>query len=176
MNISATALDLTGVRFLNGVEFDFTGSAVTNLGPGQYVLVVKDIAAFTARYGAGLPVAGQYVGSLNNGGENLQLFDRVGEKIQDFSYNNDWYPITDGPGASLIIVNGNAHWDSWGLKESWRPSALDFGSPGAADPCRRFRCRSWSARCSRTPTRPRGCDRAVQSGHQPRQRGRMVPQ
>jgi hypothetical protein len=133
-NIGPVSIDLTGVHFTNGVEFAFSGSAVTNLAPGQYALVVRNIAAFTARYGGGFNIAGQYVGILANEGENLRLDDAVGEKILDFDYNNAWYPITDGPGASLVIVNENAVWNTWGLQTSWRPSYRDFGGPGQADP------------------------------------------
>ena len=39
INISdSVTLDLTNVRFSAGVEFDFTGSAVTSLAPGARVL------------------------------------------------------------------------------------------------------------------------------------------
>ena len=133
-NTGPTNLNLTGVRFVNGVEFNFTGSAVTTLAPGAHVLVVKNLAAFTSRYGGGLNVAGQYVGTLDNGGERLQLHDAVGESIHDFDYENDWYPITDGPGASLVIVNESADERLWGSKTNWRPSASDFGSPAQSDP------------------------------------------
>jgi hypothetical protein len=46
-NTGTTALDLTGFKFTDGITFDFTGGAVTNLAPGAYVLVVKNLAAFT---------------------------------------------------------------------------------------------------------------------------------
>lgn len=127
-------LDLTGVRFTNGISFTFTGSAVTSLGPGQTVLVVRNAAAFTARYGTGFSIAGEYAGFLDNAGEVLRLEDAVGEKILEFAYDNHWYPLTDGLGFSLVIVNENAPWDTWGRKESWRASATVSGSPGAADP------------------------------------------
>ena len=131
---SSTTLNLTGVRFTNGVYFNFTGSAVTSLAPGQIVLVVHNQSAFTARYGSGFSIAGQYTGSLNNGGENLRLDDAVSEKILEFAYDNNWYPITDGLGFSLVIVNELAPWDSWGLKSSWRASGQLNGSPGTTDP------------------------------------------
>jgi hypothetical protein len=134
-NIStSTTLNLTGVRFANGVDFNFTGSAVTSLAPGQIVLVVHNQSAFTARYGSGFSIAGQYTGSLNNGGETLRLEDVVGEKILEFAYDNTWYPITDGLGFSLVIVNENAPWDTWGLKSNWRASGQLNGSPGMTDP------------------------------------------
>jgi hypothetical protein len=134
-NTGPVALNLDGVHLTNGVEFACTpATPVTQLAPDESVLLVHNLAAFTARYGAGFKVAGQYNGFLDNNGENLRLDDAVGEKILDFSYNNSWYPITDGSGFSLVIVDEHAAWDSWGLKASWRPSGRAGGSPGAADP------------------------------------------
>jgi hypothetical protein len=134
-NISAQlTLNLSGVRFVNGITFNFSGSAVTTLAPGQSVLVVRDLAAFTQRYGYGFSIAGQFSGALDNGGETLRLEDAVGEKILEFEYDDDWYPITDGLGFSLVIVDPNLPWSAWGGKSSWRPSGALHGSPGASDP------------------------------------------
>jgi len=134
-NISTSVtLNLTGVSFSSGITFGFTGSAVTSLLPQQTVLIVANQAAFTARYGSGFTIAGQYTGALNNGGETVRLDDAVGEKILEFAYDNKWYPITDGLGFSLVIVNENAPWDTWGDQASWRASGRLNGSPGVADP------------------------------------------
>jgi hypothetical protein len=134
-NISTNAtLNLAGVRFTNGVEFNFTGGAITSLAPGARVLVVKNLAAFNARYGGGLPVAGQYAGSLENHGERIQLIDSSNEEILDFSYDNGWYPITDGLGFSLVIVDENAEPDAWDSKSQWRASDSVGGAPGGIDP------------------------------------------
>jgi hypothetical protein len=133
-NTGPSTIDLAGVHFTNGILFNFSGSAVTSLTTGQRVLVVRSLAHFTARYGSGLNVAGEFVGVLDNAGENIQIDDASNEKILDFSYDNAWYPVTDGPGASLVIKNDAADWRTWDLPESWRASAFDFGSPGQADP------------------------------------------
>jgi CotH kinase protein/Lamin Tail Domain/Bacterial Ig domain/Immunoglobulin I-set domain/Bacterial TSP3 repeat len=134
-NISTNVtLNLAGVRFTNGIYFNFTGSAVTSLTPGQTVLLVRNQAAFSARYGGGLTIAGQFAGALANGGDTLRLEDAVGEKILEFPYNNSWYPITDGLGFSLVIVDENAPWYTWGDKASWRASGNLNGSPGVTDP------------------------------------------
>ncbi|HKX61987.1 MAG TPA: lamin tail domain-containing protein, partial [Verrucomicrobiae bacterium] len=134
-NISTdTTVSLNGVRFLNGVDFSFTGSGVTSLAPGARVLVVKNLAAFTARYGSGFPVAGQFTGNLDNSGERLQLLDATNEEILDFSFNNSWYQITDGLGFSLVVVNESAPPDDWGHSEQWRPSGTVDGGPGVSDP------------------------------------------
>ena len=50
---------------LEGVEFDFAEGGVQQLLPGQHVLVVEDREAFQFRYGADLPVAGQWQGGLS---------------------------------------------------------------------------------------------------------------
>jgi len=133
-NIGPGLLDLTGVHFTNSIDFSFTGSAVTSLAPGQRVLVVKNLAAFTSRYGSGFNIAGQYGNYLSNSGEELRLDDAVGENILDFAYDSSWYPVTDGPGFSLVIADDTASWDTWGLPTSWRASARDEGSPGQPDP------------------------------------------
>lgn len=134
-NISTNVtLSLAGVRFTNGILFNFTGSAVTSLAPGQTTLLVRNRAAFEARYGAGLPVAGEFASVLDNGSETLRLEDSVGEAILEFAYNAHWYPITDGLGFSLVIVDENAPWNTWGQKASWRASASLDGSPAVTDP------------------------------------------
>jgi len=55
-NISESALDLSDVRFTDGIDFDFPDG--TTLASGAYLLVVRDLVAFENQYGAGLPVIG----------------------------------------------------------------------------------------------------------------------
>lgn len=138
-NLGPDSLDLNGVRFTNGITFDFTGGAITNLGPGERVLVVKNAAAFAARWPATeLKIAGAYPDQLGNNGETLALVDRAGILIQNFSYAADWYPLTDGLGFSLVIVDESSPLPAWGEKSGWRVSAARGGSPGAADPLPNF--------------------------------------
>lgn len=132
-NVSTdTALDLSGVRFINGIEFNFSGSAVTSLPPGGRVVVVRNLEAFTARHGV-VSVAGQFTGALENGGERLQLVDASNEEIHDFSFNNSWHPMTDGLGFSLVVVAENAEPESWGSRTQWRSSGTLAGSPAGHD-------------------------------------------
>ena len=127
-------LNLNGVRLTNGVDFAFTGSAVTSLGPNGRVVVVRNQAAFAVRYPSAPSVAGQYAGFLDNAGERIRVLDAANEEILDFSYNNSWYPITDGLGFSLVNTNLSGEPDSWGDKSSWRPSGVLQGAPGQSDP------------------------------------------
>ncbi len=130
-NIGATPLNLNRFRLRGGIQFDFPN---LSLGPAQYVLVVKNIAAYQSRYGTGSLIAGAYTNNLGNGGDHIKLEGGLREPILDFDYKDDWYPITDGAGFSLQIIDENAALDSWGLKSSWRPSGVVNGTPGAPDP------------------------------------------
>ena len=130
-NIGTETLNLNLVRFTNGVDFTFPS---LELAAGQYAVVVKDIKAFTARYGTDLNIAGEYSGSLNNAGERIELQDAVGQTILNFRYSDNWYDITDGMDFSLTIEDPTAaDPNQWDDKSAWRPSAEAGGSPGWDD-------------------------------------------
>ena len=130
-NIGSQSINLNLVRFTNGVDFMFGD---TSLAAGQRILVVEDIAAFEARYGAGLNVAGSYTGKLANNGERITLQDAAGEVIQSFRYKDGWRGVVDGDGYSLTIIDpANSDPNSWSEKEAWRASAYQGGSPGSDD-------------------------------------------
>jgi hypothetical protein len=104
------------------------------LPSGGYVLVVKDTAAFEIKYGQNLNVAGQYNGSLDNGGERIRLLDAAGQVIHDFRYEDDWYESTDGSGYSLVVVDPvNSAGEDWADVDTWRVSSTLGGSPGTED-------------------------------------------
>ncbi|MFH1616453.1 MAG: lamin tail domain-containing protein, partial [Planctomycetota bacterium] len=130
-NIGAETINLNLVKFTNGIDFTFPNM---DLLAGGYVLVVNDQAGFEARHGLGLNVAGEYVGNLNNAGERIELQDACGKSIHNFSYKDGWYPITDGDGFSLTIIDaGSTDMNDWDIKDGWRPSAFVGGSPGEDD-------------------------------------------
>jgi hypothetical protein len=136
-NISSSkTISLEGVSFDNGVEFDFTGSNVTNLAPGAFVLVVQNTNAFLSRYsGIDHLIAGQYTpDNLRNGGERVGLVDQFGQAIHNFRYDNDWYDGIKGEGFSLTVRDATAEVSLWEAREGWRPSSLIGGSPGADEP------------------------------------------
>ena len=138
-NISATqTLDLNGVRLAGAIEFCFTGSALTNLGPGESVLVARNRAAFTTRFGERPNLAGDYYGGatnfLDNAGERVRLLDAAGEEILDFTFHNDWHGLAGGLGFSLVVRDEHAEPDAWNSRANWRPSAELGGSPGLSNP------------------------------------------
>lgn len=127
----STSVSLAGVRFVKGVQFTFGPG--TSLAAGQRLVLVKNLQAFQARYGNSISVGGQYLGSLENGREGLRLEDALGEKIQEFAFNNDWEPLTDGLGFSLVPADEKADWAAFSERAAWRQSQKWLGSPGQQD-------------------------------------------
>ena len=138
-NTSATeTIDLTDVRFASGIEFTFTGSAVTSLAPGSSVLVVRNQAAFEARYTAAYSdrVAGEFSPTrLDNAGERLHLVDALGNTIADFTYNDKYpWPTESGyAGYSLVLKSTALPAADYTDASNWRSSTELGGNPTASD-------------------------------------------
>ncbi len=144
-NIGSQTIDLTGVQLTlaDTLAFSFSGSAVTTLAPGACVLIIENPQAFTARYGAELQtqygpnwqallVAGEFVQKLAHGGERVLLTDRLGNTIEDFTYNNGgaWPGRPDNNGSTLEILNPT---DDPTNPNNWESSVDVNGSPGGPD-------------------------------------------
>ncbi len=127
-NIGQKSLNLEGVNFSKGIEFTFPEIL---LEAGQYVVVVADVASFQAMYGKNINIAGEYSGSLSNGGEEIVLnIPRPMEAaILRFYYSDTWYPTTDGDGDSLVIKDVFAPSASWDSPENWQPGTPTPGRP-----------------------------------------------
>ena len=131
INVGTEIVNLNLVRFTNGIDFTFPD---VELAPGGFCLVVKNRSAFKAKYGARLPVAGEYAGSLANNGERLELRDAAGTIIHNFRYEDDWHVLTDGAGFSLTVgAPVLSPVTSWARADTWRASATMDGSPGVDD-------------------------------------------
>ncbi len=143
-NVGSSPLDISELDLIEldgeGVVFDFAVGTVTQLNPGQYVLVVEDLAAFSSRYNTvSMTIAGQYSGKFANDGEKIYLRGKWNSEIISFEYNDSYgWPIAaDGPGHSLVPAasaqddqsNGSLFWSG-----HWRASTYMHGSPGQADP------------------------------------------
>ena len=106
---TTTAFDLSGWR-LDGVGFAFAEG--TMIAPGGFLLVVANRVAFVGLYGSSLPVVGEFPGTLDNGGETLQLIKPGPSPLPDVPvdavrYNNDppWPVSAAGGGASLQLID-----------------------------------------------------------------------
>jgi hypothetical protein len=131
-NIGATTLTLDGAKLTEGVSYTFPQGANTRLAPGVCIVVARDRAAFTARYGSSVRLAvGTFTGNLDNAGEKIKLDDRTGNTILEFKYKDSWRPETDGLGFSLTIKDAaSADLDSWDKGSAWQASDQQGGSPG----------------------------------------------
>ncbi|MBP7275377.1 MAG: lamin tail domain-containing protein, partial [Kiritimatiellae bacterium] len=124
-NISGGPINLAGAQFNAGVTFTF-GS--WTLQPGERVVVVQNPIAFEAYYGAGLPVAGAFTGSLSGSGEQVRLVDTFGAVIFDVTYDDSgaWPGRADGRGSSIELTDPANPNEG----DSWRNSSEVCGSPG----------------------------------------------
>jgi hypothetical protein len=129
-NISNTSIDVTGVNFDDGILHIFSNN-FTSIGPTQYVVLVQNLAAFAERYDTNdIVIGGIYSNKLSNAGERLSLVDAQGLPILQFTYDDAWYPETDGQGYSLTLVDPYLMTNTWDLKTSWRSSFEVNGTPG----------------------------------------------
>jgi hypothetical protein len=136
-NTGPVPVDLTGVRFANGIEHTLSGGT---LAPGEFGVVVRNQAAFENRYGVGRRILGVYGGTvedfgLQNNGERIVLVDAGNGAIHDFTYDDarDWPAQADGEGESLVIVNEAGNLAHWTDPLRWRASFEPGGSPGEKD-------------------------------------------
>ena len=116
MNISDQTIQLTGVSFSAGIQYNFEDDAT--LEPMTRIVLRP----------------GEYTGQLDNGGENITLLDANGNIIESFRYNDKspWPETPDGNGPSLVRI-APKHRLNPGLPFSWRPSVQNNGNPGSSD-------------------------------------------
>jgi len=133
-NIGNAPIDLANARFTMGVEFEFTGENAISLAPGEYVIISGNPEAFAARYGSKPNVLGSFTGDLDNVGERVVLVGANNETIVDFTYDDAWYPLSDGGGQSLVVYDQTAAAAAFSTPENWRASTAAGGSPGAGEP------------------------------------------
>lgn len=138
---STTALDLSGAKFTQGIDYTFPQG--TTMPPGSYLVLAgtADLAAFRAYYGldGSVMVLGPFSGGLNNTGEQLVLRTSAGgTDIVNFTFGDGrgWPPQADGTGHALVLVDSALAAQGSGAGEyagNWRPSTYLRGSPGRAD-------------------------------------------
>jgi len=133
-NIGSSTLDLSGVRFTNGIDYTFASG--TTLAAGAYIVVCKSQTAFLSRYpsAAGVLAAGSFTGALDNSGETiaLSLPSPWNVHILRFRYEASWYASTADDGYSLVVVDPvNTAARDWGDKSTWAASAAVNGNPGS---------------------------------------------
>ncbi|MDB6154397.1 MAG: hypothetical protein JWL90_2850, partial [Chthoniobacteraceae bacterium] len=121
-NSGATALDLLGVRFVEGIDFVFPAYS---LAPGAYVIVARDPSKYPT-----LPVVGPYSGALDNSGETLGLMLPAPRDtyIQRFAYKDSWESAADGGGSSLQFIQTSTYAGNWNDGAYWQSAAPTAGT------------------------------------------------
>ena len=139
MNTGATDYNLSGVRFVEGITFDFSTSPspIQILGPGERVLLVSNSGAFAQRYGSGhaARIAGEYTGYLNDDGALPTVMDGAAT-ILSFAYDDQspWPEGPDGDGLSLVLIDpAQQPPPDHNEPSNWRGSIGVGGEPGAGD-------------------------------------------
>lgn len=137
VNFSAQKVSLADVQFTRGdigegIGFRFNDGGIYSLGGGKRVVVVKNRAAFILRYGAGIPIAGEYSGRLDDSGDLVTLKAATGTVIASILYGDTcpWPVAADGSGYSLTFTApGGDQTDP----ANWRTSIGLGGTPGNND-------------------------------------------
>ena len=130
VNNGPTTIDLSGMSFTAGVNYAFPPNY---LAPGARIVLAKRPGAFRLRHPDLIGVLGGYEGNLNNDGDRLELTEASGEVVLDFSFNDAWYPRSDGLGYSLVLRDPATAVTALSLASSWIASAARDGSPGQGD-------------------------------------------
>ena len=110
MNIdSQKTLNLEGISFSSGINFDFSNGSVKTLEPKQKAYIVRDRAAFIGAYGEEPIIAGTFENgtALSNGGETIKLEDSENGTINEIKYDDKdpWPESADGQGQALALIN-----------------------------------------------------------------------
>jgi len=134
-NIGENEINLVGVRFDQGIDFEFTiDTKINSIPAGEQILIVKNISAMKSRYGDEIldSIAGEFGDDtkLSNNGESLTLLAEDGSTIQSFKYSDElpWPTGADGNGFSLSLINPSNNLDPKSA-ENWTISESPNGSP-----------------------------------------------
>ncbi|MFC1758264.1 SdrD B-like domain-containing protein [Planctomycetota bacterium] len=135
-NIGSEPVDLDGIRFIDGVRYNFSSSKTTSLFPGEYAVLYgdeHDPKNWDRRNE--INIVGQYAGDLNQE-ERLTLVDSHNRTIASVAYDDDWFVITDDEYLpwTLTAIDETASREMFSSVLNWRPSSRHGGSPGTSDP------------------------------------------
>lgn len=117
-NKSGAAVDLTGWRLDDGVDFRF--AAGSGIAAGDRLVVANDPALFAAAY-PGVTAAGPLLNNLSRSGERILLRDAAGNIADRVAYGDSgrWPSAADGGGSSLEVRDVRSDNDA---AESWAAS------------------------------------------------------
>jgi len=129
-NTGTSTLDMGGLSFINGFEYEF--GPETALRPGEFIVLAASSGNFYNRYGF-LPFD-KYYGQLDNNGEWITLVSSASDTLCSLRFNDgsSWPGSPDGMGPSLVPTVFNPDNDQ-NDPYYWRASYQTGGSPGRDD-------------------------------------------
>jgi hypothetical protein len=152
LNISAAPVSLfdsakgKAWRMTSGIDFEFPASPPITLAAGERMILTKNLGLFTSIFGSLVPSGTRVfqwgAGSLDNGGETLQL-DRPGavdaaniqQYVRQDRVNYDdvapWPVSADGHGSSLNRVLESEYGNDF---SNWMAAAPSPGKPAGQTP------------------------------------------
>lgn len=131
LNTSNETIDLSVAQVTGGISFVFLPGPTSILMPEKRCVLVRNRAAFIARYGESPAIAGEFNRKLANSGDRVQLVDADGIVLHRVNYGDKspWPKAADGDGPSLELRSSDAGVDL-SLPESWKASKVSGGTPG----------------------------------------------
>ena len=127
---SSHNFNLSGYR-LNGLDFVFGGTIIHT---GEYIVVTRNRATYGATYKNAAAVVGEFSGSLQGGGETIQLLmpltTNTWQVLDEVKYDDDppWPAKADGGGPSLQLIDATRDNNRVG---NWAVGASVLYTPGA---------------------------------------------
>jgi len=147
-NRGIMSVNLTNWRFSDGVDFTFPAKT---LDSKQYLVVAADVSAFLSAYPQVNPdlVLGGWTGRLSNSGEDIDLDDETGLRMDSVHYYDQgdwssrelgpldyehrgwmWNDDHDGGGKSLELIQPSIS-NNYG--QNWAASLDEGGTPGQSN-------------------------------------------
>jgi hypothetical protein len=142
-NQGATAINLSGWRFTDGVDFTFPNVTIP---AGGYLVIAANTNVFKAKYPGVENVIGNWTGSLSNSREDIDLADASGDRVDRVLYADEgdwatrqrgaldfgrrgwsWFSEHDGLGKSVELINPRMSNDNG---QNWTSSIAPQGTPG----------------------------------------------
>lgn len=105
----------------------------TVIQPGGYLVLCNNSAMFAQKHQDVEHFIGDFDFGLSSSGEQVRLYNHVGELIDQVSFDatTPWPPEPNGEGPTLELKNP---WMDNSLPESWCASS-DYGTPGKINSC-----------------------------------------
>ena len=143
-NRGTNAVNLTGWQLSRGADYAFGNVTIP---AGGYLVVAANVAAFQAAHAGVANVVGGWNGRLSNGGEDIEIEDAAGDRVDLILYSEqgefaqrrrwptdtrgwEWFAEHDGLGKSLELRNAALDNDHG---QNWAASTVPNGTPGAAN-------------------------------------------